>query len=177
MSRRPSTIAIAGIVLSQPEIVTRPSSMCPRATSSTESAMSSRLTSEVFIPSLPVVMASLMAMVLISIGVPPAARTPCITLAASCRWFQLQGMVPIWQWATPICDRARSSSVKPAPFIIARAAGRCGPSSRARLLCRGSIVMMLLSWGLKRTYLSGDAGCLPATDAARVECRAWRDRG
>ena len=71
--------------------------MCPRATSSTESAMTSRLTSEAFMPSVPVVMASLMAMVLTSMGVPPAARTPSITFCASCRWFQLQGIVPIQQ--------------------------------------------------------------------------------
>jgi len=80
---RPSTIAIAGIVLSHPEMVTMPSNMWPRATSSMESAMISRLTSEVFIPSVPVVIPSLIAIVLTSIGVPPAALTPSATLAAS----------------------------------------------------------------------------------------------
>ena len=57
--------------------------------------MISRLTSEVFIPSVPVVIPSLIAIVLTSSGVPPAARTPSVTLAASCLWFQLHGMVPI----------------------------------------------------------------------------------
>jgi hypothetical protein len=83
MSSRPSTMPMAGMVLSQPEMVTMPSNMWPRATSSTESAITSRLTREVFMPSVPVVMASLMATVLTSIGVPPAARMPSITRWAS----------------------------------------------------------------------------------------------
>ena len=64
--------------------------------------MISRLTSEVFIPSVPVVIPSLIAIVLTSSGVPPAARTPSATSEASCLWFQLHGMVPIQQWAMPI---------------------------------------------------------------------------
>ena len=76
---------MAGIVLSQPEMVTSPSNMCPRATSSTESATTSRLMSEAFMPSVPMVMPSVMEMVLSSMGVPPAARIPCITFSASFR--------------------------------------------------------------------------------------------
>ena len=44
--------------------------------SSIESATTSRLTSEVFMPSVPIVMPSEIAIVLYSMGVPPAARTP-----------------------------------------------------------------------------------------------------
>ena len=76
---------MAGIVLSQPEMVTSPSNMCPRATSSTESATISRLIREAFMPSVPMVMPSVMAMVFSSMGVPPAARMPCITFSASFR--------------------------------------------------------------------------------------------
>src|SRR4029450_9355756 len=43
MSTRPSTMVVAGIVLSQPEMVTSPSNMWLRATSATESALTSRL--------------------------------------------------------------------------------------------------------------------------------------
>src|SRR6266511_3778619 len=75
MFSRPSTMVIAGMVLSQPEIVTRPSNMWLRATSSTESATTSRLMSEPFIPSVPMVMPSVMEIVLTSIGVPAAARS------------------------------------------------------------------------------------------------------
>ena len=50
-----------------------------------ESAITSRLTSEAFIPSVPMVTPSLMAMVSNSIGVQPAARMPCFTSSASRR--------------------------------------------------------------------------------------------
>ena len=76
----------AGIVLSQPTRQTRPSKSWARATSSIESATTSRLTSEPFIPSVPIVTPSETATVLNSIGVPPAARTPFFTDSASRRW-------------------------------------------------------------------------------------------
>src|SRR3970040_671079 len=141
MSSRPSTMVIAGMVLSQPEMVTMPSNMWLRATSSTESATTSRLMSDPFIPPVPLVMPSVMEIWLTSIGVPPAARIPCITFSASFRWFQLHGMVPIQEWATPICGRARSWSEKPTAFIMARAGARSGPSRRTRLLRRVSIAI------------------------------------
>ena len=49
-----SAIAPAGIVLSQPTRHTIPSNRWPRATSSIESAMTSRLISEAFMPSVPI---------------------------------------------------------------------------------------------------------------------------
>ena len=150
-----------GMVLSQPEIVTRPSNMWLRATSSTESATTSRLISEPFIPSVPIVMPSVMEIVLTSMGVPPAARIPCITFSASFRWFQLQGIVPIQEWATPICGRERSSSLKPTAFIMARAGARSGPSRRTRLRLRGSAAIeRLLCRGLdvERFYSRSRSG-------------------
>ena len=57
----------------------------PRATSSIESAIKSRLTSEAFIPSVPMVTPSLIEIVLNSIGVAPAARIPALTCAARSR--------------------------------------------------------------------------------------------
>ena len=74
---------------------TTPSIIWPRTTSSIESATTSRLMSEVFIPSVPIVTPSLMAIVLNSIGVPPAARMPSLTCSASSRWLMLQGIVSI----------------------------------------------------------------------------------
>ena len=73
------------MVLSQLDSATSPSNMWPRATSSIESAITSRLTSEARMPSVPMVMPSEIAMVLNSIGVPPASRTPSFTAAASSR--------------------------------------------------------------------------------------------
>ena len=59
------------MVLSQPDNAMRPSNRLPRATSSIESAIKSRLMSEVFMPWLPIVMPSEIDTVLNSIGVPP----------------------------------------------------------------------------------------------------------
>ena len=78
--------------------------------------MTSRDTSEVFMPLVPIVMPSEMAMVLSSIGVPPAARTPSFTLAASARWLKLHGIVSIQQCATPMSGRLSASSSNPMPL-------------------------------------------------------------
>src|SRR5579871_6694580 len=121
------------MVLSQPTRHTRPSNRWPRATSSIESAITSRLTREAFIPSVPIETPSETAIVLNSIGVPPAARMPCLTRSASSRWLKLHGIVSIHVVETPMMGFARSSSVNPIAFSIDRAAARSGPSVRAAL--------------------------------------------
>ena len=88
-------MTVPGIVLSQALRATTASNRCPRATSSIESAITSRLTRLVFMPLVPIVMPSEMATVLNSIGVPPAARTPSLTLAARARWLKLHGIVSV----------------------------------------------------------------------------------
>ena len=90
--------------------------MCPRATSSIESAITSRDTSDVFMPSVPMVMPSLIAMVLNSIGVPPASRTPRFTCSASARSVKLHGMVSVQVFAMPTMGRPMSRSVRPIAF-------------------------------------------------------------
>ena len=101
--------------------------MYPRAQSSMESAMRSRETSDAFMPSVPMVTPSEMATVLNSMGVPPAARTPSFTRAASSRRLKLQGMVSIQVLAMPMMGLRRSSSVKPIALSMARAGARPGP--------------------------------------------------
>jgi hypothetical protein len=86
MSRRANAIAAPGPVLSQPKMQTSPSKRWPRATSSIESATTSRLTSDAFMPSVPIETPSLIEIVLNSIGVPPAARIPALTDSARRRW-------------------------------------------------------------------------------------------
>ena len=130
---RASAIAAAGIVLSQPTMQTAASNNCPRQTSSMESAITSRLTSDAFMPSVPMVSPSEMAMVLNSIGVPPAARMPSFTLAESRRRWKLQGMVSIQVLATAISGFARSSSVNPMALYMARAGAWSRPSVIKRL--------------------------------------------
>ena len=75
----------AGIVLSQPTRQTSPSKRWPRATSSIESAITSRETSEARIPSVPIDTPSETETVLNSSGVPPAALIPRFTRWASAR--------------------------------------------------------------------------------------------
>ena len=88
---RASAMAAAGMVLSQPTTQTTASNICPRQTSSMESAITSRLTSEAFMPSVPMVSPSEMAMVLNSMGVPPAARMPSFTLADEAAQVEVAG--------------------------------------------------------------------------------------
>ena len=128
MFRRSSARAAPGMVLSQATRHTRPSNIWPRVTSSMESAITSREISEVFMPWVPMVMPSEMAMVLNSIGVPPASRMPRATSWAMSRSSQLQGIVPIHVLAMPMIGLRRSSSVNPMPFSWARAGARSGPS-------------------------------------------------
>ena len=53
-------------------------------------------------PRVPIVMPSEIATVLNSIGVPPAARMPSLTLAASARRWKLHGIVSVQVEATPM---------------------------------------------------------------------------
>src|SRR5260370_14663815 len=132
-----SAMTAAGIVLSHPTIKTRPSKRCPRVTSSIESAITSRLTSEAFMPSVPIETPSETATVLNSIGVPPAARMPAFTFSARRRWLKLQGMVSIQLCPTPMSGLPRSSRVKPIARSMERAPARSSPSVN-RALCRFS---------------------------------------
>ena len=109
-SSRASAIAAAGIVLSQPTRQTSPSNWWPRATSSIESAIVSRETSDMRIPGVPIVIPSETAIVLNSIGVPPAARTPALTWRARSRWFRLHGIVSVHVVQTPTIGCVRSWS-------------------------------------------------------------------
>ena len=79
--------------------------------------MTSRLTSELFMPAVPIVIPSEIAIVLNSIGVPPAARTPALMCSARPRRWKLQGIASIQVLAMPIVGRLRASSSNPMPFM------------------------------------------------------------
>ena len=115
MSSRASAITAPGIVLSHAARQTSASKKCASATSSIESATTSRLTRLARMPLVPIVMPSEIAIELNSIGVPPAARMPSLTLAASARWLKLQGIVSVHVVATPTIGLASASSSKPMP--------------------------------------------------------------
>ncbi len=107
---RIAAIIIPGMFLSQPPIVTSPSMCSPNATSSTESAIISRETSDAFIPSVPIEMASEMVMVPNSIGIPsPASIASWADAATSSRW-TLQGVISAAGLAIPTIGDERSAS-------------------------------------------------------------------
>ena len=115
-----------------------PSNGWLRPTSSTESAISSRLTSEARIPGVPWVRLSEIAIVLNSSGVPPAARTPAATRAASARWFRLHGIVPVQVVAIPTSGLLQSRSSSPIARRCARAPARRGLVTRSSFASRGT---------------------------------------
>src|SRR5256885_9181443 len=88
-------------------------------------------------PSVPIETPSDPAMVLNSMGVPPAARIPAFTFSARRRWLKLQGMVSIQLCPTPINGLLRSSRVKPIARSMARAPARSSPSVNRALSRRG----------------------------------------
>src|SRR6266540_5662238 len=127
-SRRAQAISMPGSDLSQPAMATRPSIRSACITSSTESAITSRLTSDAFMPSWPMAMASETAMVPNSSGTPPARRTPALAASASLSRWMLQGVTSFQDEATPTWDRSKSSSVKPTARSMERAPARSRPT-------------------------------------------------
>ena len=114
--------------LSHPARVTIPSKRSACIIVSTESAMTSRLTSEARMPSWPMEMPSETAMVMNSRGKPPAARTPSLALLARRSRGRLHGVTSFHDETTPICGLSQSSSVIPTARSMARAGARVGPS-------------------------------------------------
>ena len=74
MFMRPIAIIAPGMFLSQPPTASRPSTRCACAAVSIESAITSRDTSEYFIPSVPIEIPSLTVIVPNIWGITPAAR-------------------------------------------------------------------------------------------------------
>ncbi len=77
-----------------------------------------------------------MAIVLNSSGVPPAARTPVATWAASSRWPRLQGIVPVQVVAIPTSGLLQSRSSSPIARRCARAPARRGFPTRSSFASR-----------------------------------------
>ena len=72
-----------GMFLSQPPMATTPSKPSQPTTVSMESAITSRETSEYFMPSVPIEMPSEIVIVLKTTALSPASLMPCATLTAS----------------------------------------------------------------------------------------------
>jgi hypothetical protein len=126
-------MSMPGRLLSHPAKVTIASRRSECITHSIESAMISRLTSEPRMPSWPIEMPSLMAMVTNSIGKPPASRTPSLHRLARRSRGRLQGVTSFQLEATPTCGLSQSASVMPTARSMARAPARSIPSVTSRL--------------------------------------------
>ena len=128
-------MALPGRFLSHPPMATKASNRSAKATSSMESAITSRLTREACMPSVPMEMPSLTVMVPNSKGVAPAERMPSRAAWASLPRWMLQGVTSLALLAMPMNGRFRSSSPSPIARSMARAGARSGPSVISRLRC------------------------------------------
>ena len=102
--------------------------LSPNVTVSMESAITSRLTSDAFIPSVPIDMPSLMVMVPNMKGTLFASRSPSLTLRAWRFRCTLQGVTSEARLLIATNGFSISSSSSPVARNIARAAARSGPS-------------------------------------------------
>ena len=115
--------------LSQPPMATIPSKPWQPTTVSIESAITSRDTSEYFMPSVPIEMPSDMVMVLNITALPFALSTPVAAESASLLICILQGVTMLQVEAIPICGFLKSSFLKPTACNIARLGARSIPST------------------------------------------------
>src|SRR5260370_24796080 len=102
-----------GMFLSHPPMATKPSIPSQPTTVSMESAMTSRETSEYFMPSVPMDMPSETVMVLKIMDLPPAALAPASASRASWSRRMLHGVTMLQAEAMPIRGLEKSSGLKP----------------------------------------------------------------
>jgi hypothetical protein len=133
MSKRAMPIIAPGMFLSQPPIARRPSKLWARQTVSMESAITSRETSEHFMPSVPIEMPSLTVMVPKTWGIPPAVRMAPSAASARSPRPALQGVMLLWACATPTIGFSKSPSENPTARSMARFGARSSPSVTMRL--------------------------------------------
>jgi len=107
---RTSAIIAPGMFLSQPPIARIPSMNCDWVAVSMASAMTSRDTSEYFMPSVPIEMPSVTVMVPNICGMPPAARIARSAASASGCRPALQGFSVECPLASPMKGFLKSSS-------------------------------------------------------------------
>ena len=124
-------------------------------------------------PSVPIVMPSEIAMVLNSIGVPPAARMPSLTFSASARRWKLHGIVSIQVLATPMIGlRERLVVVADALELGARRPRGPGRRRTTRVVLGSS-----LRRGSSRSWPVPSDGGRRSVGGGRRACGARRARG
>ncbi|KAF1041699.1 MAG: hypothetical protein GAK34_02924 [Delftia tsuruhatensis] len=100
-----------GMFLSQPPTTSTPSIHWPPTQVSMQSAITSRLTSEYFMPSVPMDMPSEMVGVPNTCALPPASSMPAMAASASLCRPELHGVIVLWPLATPTMGFLKSSSL------------------------------------------------------------------
>ncbi len=129
--------------LSHPPMARTASIAWALQTVSIESAMTSRETSEYFIPSVPIEMPSETVIVPKTCGIVPASRRAAIARSARAPIPTLQGVRFEWALATPTMGFWKSASPKPTARSMERLGARSTPSVIARLR-RGRVISSVL---------------------------------
>src|SRR6185503_5267681 len=132
-SSRAKAMSAPGMFLSQPPTARTPSIDWPLTTVSIESAITSRETSEYFMPSVPIEMPSATVIVPKTWGMTPASRSAAIARSDSVAIPALQGVRLLWAFATPTIGFWKAASSKPTARSIERLGARMSPSVMALL--------------------------------------------
>src|SRR6185295_11061560 len=127
-------IMVPGKLLSHPEIPTSASYMCALIIISIESAITSRLTSEAFIPSCPIAIPSETETAVNSLGVQPESLTPDFECCAKSPKWMLQGVASLQVDETPTIGFDKSSSFRPIALYIALCGALAGPLTTVLLI-------------------------------------------
>ena len=125
---RAAAISIPGTILSQFGTKTNASKGWALAITSIESAISSRLTREYFIPVCPMAIPSQTPITGKATGFPPPWRTPLFTASTIRSRWMCPGMISLAPLTTPMIGIWISESVQPSAFINDLWGARCGPS-------------------------------------------------
>src|SRR5213594_384761 len=134
MFMRAMAMSAPGMFLSHPPTASTPSRHWALHTVSIESAITSRDTSEYFIPSVPIEMPSLTVIVPKVWAMAPAARAAASARSARSLSFALHGVIVLWALAIPMIGFAKSWSVNPTARSMARFGVRSTPAVIVRLL-------------------------------------------
>ncbi len=124
---RAIAIMAPGMFLSQPPTQTTPSMSWPFTEVSIASAITSRETSEYFIPSVPMPMPSVTVGKPNAWGIAPASRSAFIARSTSGWIPALHGFMFEWPFATPTIGFSKSRSPNPTARSIARFGERATP--------------------------------------------------
>src|SRR6266536_2711258 len=141
---RAIAIMAPGMFLSQPPTTSTPSMHCALHAVSIESAITSRETSEYFIPSVPMAIPSLTVIVPNICGIVPAPRSAASARRARASSPRLQGVKVLNAFATPTIGLSKSPSPHPTARSMARLGERWGPSVMTRLRWFSSAMTLIL---------------------------------